>query len=81
MSSDPLTIRHEILKLAADNDATASYLEDVQIAETLAQPLGTTQTQIRILEDDGLIEAITEFGPKYAIKIRPAGLKYLESSE
>jgi hypothetical protein len=33
------------------------------------------------LEHDGLIEAITEFGPLYAIMITPAGLKYLESPE
>jgi len=83
MTTDPATLRHEILKLAALHDATgsASYLEDVQIAAALTQPLGVTQTQIRILEHDGMIDSATSFGPSYAIRITPAGLKHLESPE
>jgi transcription initiation factor IIE alpha subunit len=80
---NPATLRHSILRQIEAHEATGSsdYLDDKKIANALGAELPDIQRQLEILEDDDHIDLAKTFGPTYAARLRPKGMKALEVAE
>jgi hypothetical protein len=83
ISLEPSALRHEILQKIKVHEETgsSSYLDDKEIAVALGLPVPDIQRQLLVLEDDDRVELAKAFGPSFGARLRPKGMRALETPE
>ena len=76
-------LRLQILSIFRDihDSASGEIREDVDLGQELGENVAQMQTQLDILEDQGLVSVDKSFGPSCGAVITPRGLLYLEHIE
>jgi len=80
---EPSALRNEILLRVQAHEATGSghYLEDTKLATGLDLALTEIQNQLLILEDEDKVDLSKAFGPSYGVRLKPKGMRALETPE